>query len=1079
MGGAWLFLIAYACSGLAGLIYEVSWTRLATLYMGHTTAAASTVVAAFMGGLAGGSAVGGAIAARLRPKRALLVYAGLEAAVILIALVVPWELRALTSLLKSSYADGNPGVVFATVRLIASLLLFAIPSFAIGATFPMAVRWFVTRPQAIGRLAGGLYAANTIGAAVGSIAAGFVLLPAIGLFDTVLVGIAASSLASVLAIGLSARPHVDDYRDKLPQEDRQPLKASSSQEKKRGGRSREVRSRHAVPAAPPAPASAPKWRLAAVLLTLSGFATLTYEIVWTRIFALTGGPSTYAFAGTLAVVIAGIAAGSLLGSAVATRVTSVSFVLGLTLILTAIVSAWASWFAGSALPRHFAESLAAAPRAFMTLQWERTSVLAALVGPTAVGLGVAFPLALQLAGAEGDNVASGVGRIYALNTLAAVAGSLATGFISIPLFGLQATLALATGVLAVSSIVAVLFGTLPTRARPTIALVGVIVLVWLAIEPRWDRELLSSGVYKYAAEAAGSPDLESALKAGTLVYYRDGAASTVSVKRLAGTLSLSVDGKVDASSGGDMLTQKTLAHLPMLLHAAPRRICIIGLGSGVTLASALLHPSTRVDVVEISPQVVEAAGLFSDDNHRALDDPRTHLILGDGRTHLTLSAQQYDVIISEPSNPWMAGVAALFTREFLTAIRARLTPDGILCQWAHTYNISDADLRSIVATFASVFPNGTMWLMGDGDLLLVGSNGADQLHLENIAANWDRPHVAADLRATAAYEQFALLSSYIGGPAEIQRYGTGAALQSDDRMALEFSAPRALYGDAKENVAILRNLLDPREAPPAISKAWADATAAEHRHRGEMMMKADAYEIGYQEYAKALELDPDDPEAPDGLVRAAAATRREADAIGRLESAARQRPHGVHVWIALSKMQAAAGSLDRAVAAAREAVSVESLDSVALEQLASLYSDAGDAPSLDAVAQTLRNAFPNSRGAHYYTAASQFLHQDLAAAGRSIQLAITADPKFAPAHNLAGAIQATEGNVDAARAAFRAALTLDPRDAATYTNFGVLELSHGHAPEAANLFAEALSIDPASQTARQGLADARRALGEQ
>src|SRR5689334_3480865 len=203
MGGAWLFLIAYACSGLAGLIYEVSWTRLATLYMGHTTAAASTVVAAFMSGLAGGSAIGGAIAARLRPKQALLVYAGLEAAVILIALAVPWELRTVTSLLKSSYADGNPGILFATVRLIASLLLFAIPSFAIGATFPMAVRWFVTRPQAIGRRAGGLYAANTLGAAVGSLAAGFLLLPAIGLFDTVLVGIAASTLAAVLAIGLS------------------------------------------------------------------------------------------------------------------------------------------------------------------------------------------------------------------------------------------------------------------------------------------------------------------------------------------------------------------------------------------------------------------------------------------------------------------------------------------------------------------------------------------------------------------------------------------------------------------------------------------------------------------------------------------------------------------------------------------------------------------------------------------------------------------------------------------------------------------------------------------------------------
>src|SRR5207248_2540836 len=124
------------------------------------------------------------------------------------------------------------------------------------------------------------------------------------------------------------------------------------------------------------------------------------------------------------------------------------------------------------------------------------------------------------------------------------------------------------------------------------------------------------------------------LKAGTLLYYRDGAVATVTVKRLAGTLSLSVDGKVDASTGGDMLTQKTLAHLPMLLHANPRRVCIIGLGSGVTLASALLHPTTTVDVVEISPEVVDASGFFADANRHALDDARTHLIVGDGRTHL-------------------------------------------------------------------------------------------------------------------------------------------------------------------------------------------------------------------------------------------------------------------------------------------------------------------------------------------------------------------------------------------------------------------------------------------------------------
>ena len=169
MTGSWLLLAAYACSGLAGLVYEVSWTRLATLYMGHTTAAASTVVAAFMGGLAVGSAIGGYVATRLAPRRALLAYVGLEAIVIVAALLLPWELTTLTPLLKWSYSNGAPGFLFPSVRLAACLALFTIPSLAMGATFPMAVRWFVNRSQAVGRLAGSLYAANTIGAAVGAI----------------------------------------------------------------------------------------------------------------------------------------------------------------------------------------------------------------------------------------------------------------------------------------------------------------------------------------------------------------------------------------------------------------------------------------------------------------------------------------------------------------------------------------------------------------------------------------------------------------------------------------------------------------------------------------------------------------------------------------------------------------------------------------------------------------------------------------------------------------------------------------------------------------------------------------------
>jgi tetratricopeptide (TPR) repeat protein len=369
--------------------------------------------------------------------------------------------------------------------------------------------------------------------------------------------------------------------------------------------------------------------------------------------------------------------------------------------------------------------------------------------------------------------------------------------------------------------------------------------------------------------------------------------------------------------------------------------------------------------------------------------------------------------------------------------------------------------------------------MGDGDLLLVASNDADHLDLGNLARHWDRPGVAADLRAVAAYEPFALLSSYVGGPDELRRYAAGAPLQSDDAMALEFSAPRAQYDrDAKEeaNVASLRSLLDRTRAPVPVAAAWASANAVSHRHRAEMMLKASAYQTAYEEYAAALTLDALDPEAPEGLVRSSVAAHREPEAVTKLEAVVKSRPTAVRAWIGLSKLHASMGSQDRAIAAAQSACDIEPIESAALEQLASLYSDAGDPTGLSLAAEALRHFFPNSRGAYYYTAASEFLRRDLAAAERSVALATAADSRFAPAYNLAGAIHASQGRSDQARAAFQTALQLDPQDPATYTNLAVLESSVGQAAASADLFAEALSLDPASLSARQGLADAQRAL---
>src|SRR4051812_10309910 len=251
-----------------------------------------------------------------------------------------------------------------------------------------------------------------------------------------------------------------------------------------------------------------------------------------------------------------------------------------------------------------------------------------------------------------------------------------------------------------------------------------------------------------------------------------------------------------------MLTQSLVAHLPLLLHPHPRDVAIIGLGSGVTAGAALSHPLERAGVVGILPEVVQASPFFEAENHAALADRRTRLIVGDGRSHVLLARQQYDVLISEPSNPWIAGVASLFTREFFEGARARLKPGGLICQWAHTYTISERDLRAIVATFTSVFPNATAWMVNDNDVLMVASIDPVVPLLGNIETNWSRSSAAANLAEVGATEPFSVLSLFAAGPAELARYGAGSDILDDNRMRLEFSAPRELHNpSASDNDA--------------------------------------------------------------------------------------------------------------------------------------------------------------------------------------------------------------------------------------------------------------------------------------
>jgi tetratricopeptide (TPR) repeat protein len=568
-------------------------------------------------------------------------------------------------------------------------------------------------------------------------------------------------------------------------------------------------------------------------------------------------------------------------------------------------------------------------------------------------------------------------------------------------------------------------------------------------------------------------DLETQLKAGELLYYEEGAAATVSVKKLTGTTTLGVDGKTDASNRGDMLTQKLIAHLPLLLHKDPKNVFILGLGSGMTVGAALTHPIERADVVEISPEVVKASDFFKTENRNALADPRTHLIIGDGRSHLALSNQNYDVIVSEPSNPWIAGVSSLFTKEFFESAKARLTPGGIICQWANAYNVSQEDLKSIIATFRSAFPDGSVWLVGGDDVLLLATQDPLGPALSRLADRMTRPEVAADLKSIGVVDAFSIASLQVGDARTLGAFTAGSRIFTDDHLPLEFTAPRELHNpSAGKNGAALRGLA-------TLQIKWPDPEMAAARHnRAAMLARADHHELAIEDYLDALLYDPHDATALEGLVKSALITHKSSEVLDRLSvrllSNAVHGPQyladSVEGKIARSKLLAADAKRDEAIAIAREAAANSP---AGLEQLASLFADSADTVQLDATVAALRKVAPNRASTEYYAAAAAFLHGDANAAVASAQKAIAIDPNYAPTYDLIGAAYTKLNQIEPARQAFKKSMSFDAHDSTAYENLGVLELNAGNHAAAAKYFAEALWLVPESAVSREGLRRAR------
>jgi spermidine synthase len=792
-------------SGAAGLVYQVAWAKALGLIFGHTIYAAAVVLGVFMAGLASGSVYLGRRAEGHTNPVAL--YARIE---FLIAATGALSLAGLAAV-RSLYGMVYPAVSGLQLPLLA-LRLFGIaatlfiPTFLMGGTLPILVHSVVRNFAELGTGVSQLYWVNTLGAAAGTLIAGFVLLPTWGLRATICCAVAANALAGLIALWIPNENRSAPAVKVLP---------------KKGNPDRNT----------PQQATS---RVLLFLFAVVGSTAFAYEIAWTRLLAITIGSSTYAFTLMLAAFLLGTVIGSAFfhrffagsGRISITTFSRTQIGIGMAALSSLVLFPWVAGM----VP----ELLRKADQAFGGLVLTQFVVSALAMLPTAIIFGFNFPMVVVLidrsdADRTGNSVT--VGKAYAANTIGCIVGAVVTGFWLVPSLGSFRVIATAAGVNILLAVV--LDSRAPQRhiLHLAIDLCCLVLAVVVGSSSLFNNQpLLMLSAVLYGNSHERRLTFGEVVATTDLVFAEDGVNDSIAVVRTDGNVSLRVNGKVDASTG-DARTQLLLGHLGAVFHSMPRRVLIVGFGSGMTASAVARYPDVEeIDCVEIEPAVIHAAPYLGSLNRGVLSDTRVHVIFDDARNFLLTSRQKYDLIISEPSNPWIAGIATLFTDEFYAAARQRLAPGGIFVQWVQSYSLDPADLGMIMATFAPHFAEVTLWRGEETDLLLLGRTDTAPLQFNRLRALWQNQALRADLESIDVREPEGVVAYFLLDDAAVRKLGDGSALNTDDRTLLEYHAPETMLmrglSDANEElITQFKTKPLPANLEPAEVRRAVDAAA--------------------------------------------------------------------------------------------------------------------------------------------------------------------------------------------------------------------------------------------------------------
>jgi len=754
-----VLLALFAASGCSALIYEIVWYQLLQLVVGSTAVSLGVLLATFMGGLCLGSLLLPRVA-RLRTMHPLRVYAlielGIGACGILALIVIP----LCDHVYVAAVGHGMPAVLF---RALISAICLLPPTVLMGASLPAAARWVESSAEGVSWL-GYLYGGNTAGAVFGCLLAGFYLLRVFDLTTATLVAAAINGL-----VGLAGFMLVN---------------------KTAGARAAEQPPEQAKPDAAPALGPWPIY----VAIAISGATALGAEVVWTRILGLLLGATVYTFSIILAVFLVGIGIGSAAASALLRGAMRPRVAIGCCQLLLAGAVAWTAYMLSSSLPYWPVNPLLSTAPAF-TFQVDLARTLWTVL-PATLLWGASFPLALASVAQRGEDQGRMVGGIYAANTAGAIVGALAFSLVLIPWIGTQGCERVLIALSAVASVFAL--GQVVKQSKgiaSTMGLAaGLAVAGWLAVNVAEVPGMLIAYGRRIMTSTSSSK----------ILYTGEGMNSSIAISEWNdGAVQFHVSGKVEASTEPyDMRLQRMLGHMPALFHKdEPRSVLVVGFGAGVTAGSFVPYPGIqRIVICEMEPLIPPVATqYFAKENYNVLHDPRVEIVYDDARHFVLTTREKFDIITSDPIHPWVKGSATLYSKEYFELVKQHLNPGGIVTQWVPLYESDTPTVKSEVATFFSVFPNGSIWgndNNGTGyDTVLLGQVEPLKIDVDAIAERLARPDhttAAESMREVGFSSVVDLLATYAGQRQDLLPWLEGAEINRDGNLRLQYMAGLAL-----------------------------------------------------------------------------------------------------------------------------------------------------------------------------------------------------------------------------------------------------------------------------------------------